>query len=276
MFRARHWGSRGRAQGVDDQLITRTVGKQPLVEAVIGGIKVPCLIDTGSQVSMVSESLFKTHLRPVMGTSHHDMGWLRLTAANGLSIPYIGIADLDVEVGGVLVKNRGVVITRQAPTTVDGQEVHVLLGSKILQHVPEYRQQLGNSHHTVFARLTGRDSVLFPAYSECTLAVMGPSFGQDALFEPLASPLPGNHLPKRGLVDTKGPMFVQVMNLGSTDVWLKPRTRLGTLTRAAEENFLKVQVTSSGITASVNEVTGTFFSQSARRPGLVDHRRPPL
>ena len=218
---------------------------------------------------MVSESLFKTHLEPVMGTSQHDMGWLRLTAANGLGIPYTGIADLDVEVGGVLVKNRGVVITRQAPTTVDGQEVHGLLGSNILQHVPEYKQLLGDSHYTGFARLTGRDSVLVPAYSECTLAVTGPSFGQDALFEPLASPLPGNLLAKRGLVDTKGPMFVQVMNLGSADVWLKPRTRLGTLTRAAEEeNLLKVQVTSSGITASVNEVTGT--SSPASLPEGLD------
>ena len=262
-------GQQREGSGIDDRLITRTVGKQPLVEAVIGGIKVPCLNDTGSQVSMVSESLFKTHLEPVMGTLQHDMGWLRLTAANGLGIPYIGIADLDMEVGGVLVKNRGVVITRQAPTTVDGQEVHGLLGSNILQHVPESKQLLGDSHHTGFARLTGRDSVLVPAYSECTLAVTGPSFGQDALFEPLASLLPGNLLAKRGLVDTKGPMFVQVMNLGSADVWLKSRTRLGTLTRAAEdENLLKVQVTSSGITASVNEVTGT--SSSASLPEGLD------
>ena len=89
--------------GVDDQLITRTVGKQPLMETVIEGIKVPCLIDTGSQMSLVSESLFNTHLEPVLGTSHHGVEWLRLTAANGLTIPYIGIADLDVEVGGVLV-----------------------------------------------------------------------------------------------------------------------------------------------------------------------------
>ena len=261
-------GQQREGSGVDDRLITRTVGKQPLVEAVIGGIKVPCLIDTGSQVSMVSESLFKTHLEPVMGTSPHDMGWLRLTAANGLGIPYIGIADLDVEVGGVLVKDRGVVITRQAPTTVNGQEVHGLLRSNILQHVPKYKQLLGDSHHTGFAWLTGRDSVLVPAYSECTLAVIGPSFGRDALFEPLASPIPGNFLAKRGLVNAKGPMFVQVMNLGSVDVWLKPRTKLGTHTRAAEQNLLKVKVTSSGITASVNEVTGT--SSPASLPEGLD------
>ena len=262
-------GQQREGSGVDDRLVTRAVGKQPLVEAVTGGIKVPCLIDTGSQVSMVSESLFKTHLEPVMGTSRHDIGWFRLAAANGLSFPYNGIADLDVKVGGVLVKNRGVVMTRQAPITVDGKEVHGLLGSNTLQHVPEYKQLLCDSHYTAFARLTGRDSVLVPAYSECTLAVIGPSFGQDSLFEPLASPLPGNLLAKQGLVDTKSPMFVQVMNLGSADVWLKPRTRLGTLTKAAEEaNLLKVQVTSSGITASVNEATGT--SSSASLPKGLD------
>ena len=64
-------------------------------------------------------------------------------------------------------------------------------------------------------------------------------------------------------------MFVQVMNLGSADVWLKPRTRLGTLTRAAEEeNLLKVQVTSTGITTFVNEVAGT--SSLASLPDGLD------
>ena len=102
------------------------VGLQPLVEAAIGGIKVPYLIGTGSQVSMVSKSLFKTHLETVLGTSPNDVGWLKLTAANSLSIPYVGIADLDAEVGGVLVKHQGVIITHQAPTTVDGEALHGL------------------------------------------------------------------------------------------------------------------------------------------------------
>ena len=165
-------------------------------------------------------------------------------AANGLSIPYVGTADLHVKIGGIVVKSRGEVITHQVTTTVDRQEVHGLLGSNILQHVPECKQLLGDSHNTGFVWLTGKDSVLVLAYSECILAVTGSSFGQDALFEPLASPLPSNLLARRGLVDTNCPIFVHVVNLASANVWLKLRTRLGTLTGAAEEeNLLKVQVT---------------------------------
>ena len=87
---------------------------------------------------------------------------------------------------------------------MDGQEVHGLLGSNILQHVPEYRQLLGDSHNNEFEHLIWRSSVLVLAYSKCILAVTGPSFGQDALFKPFASPLPSNLLAMQGLVDTKG------------------------------------------------------------------------
>ena len=115
-------------------------------------------------------------------------------------------------------------------------------GTNILQHVSEYKQLLGDSNNTGFALLTGSDRMLVPTYCECTFAVTGFSVGQGTLFELLVSPLPGDLLAKGGL--TKGPMFVQVINLGSADVCLKLRTRLGTLTRPAEEqNLLKVQVT---------------------------------
>ena len=54
-------------------LLHRTVGTQPLVEASIGGVQVLCLVDTGSQVSMVDESFFKQHLEPKLGAAR-DVG----------------------------------------------------------------------------------------------------------------------------------------------------------------------------------------------------------
>ena len=45
------------------QLITRTIGPHPIIQVTIGGVTVDCLVDSGSQVSMIEECFFKQHLR---------------------------------------------------------------------------------------------------------------------------------------------------------------------------------------------------------------------
>ena len=53
----------------------------------IKGAVVPALVDTGSQVSAVTKSLFKKHFsqQKLLATSD----WLTLRAANGLDVPYV-------------------------------------------------------------------------------------------------------------------------------------------------------------------------------------------
>ena len=41
-----------------DQLLERAVGTCPVVEIKIGGVVASCLLDTGSQVSIISEGFF--------------------------------------------------------------------------------------------------------------------------------------------------------------------------------------------------------------------------
>ena len=63
-----------------------TVGKYPVVTVKMGGVDVSCLFDTGSQVSTVTESIFRQNIAPddsELASCH----WLKLTAANGLAIP---------------------------------------------------------------------------------------------------------------------------------------------------------------------------------------------
>ena len=52
-------------QGSPDvkQLITRMIGPQPIIQATIGVVTVDCLVDSGSQVSMIEDCFFKQHLR---------------------------------------------------------------------------------------------------------------------------------------------------------------------------------------------------------------------
>ena len=56
-----------------------TVGKCPVVTVQMGGVDVPCLLDTGSQVSTVTESFFRQNIAP--GDSElASCHWLKLTA----------------------------------------------------------------------------------------------------------------------------------------------------------------------------------------------------
>lgn len=68
----------------------------PHITALIGGIPVPCLVDTGSMVSTITESSFVQHFAPWGEEKLKSCHWLQLKAANGLEIPYVGYLELDV------------------------------------------------------------------------------------------------------------------------------------------------------------------------------------
>lgn len=88
------------------------VGSCPGVEVEVAGVKVPCILDTGSQVTLFSESFVQKWLGHVKPKGAEDLNWLTLKAANGLSIPYVGYAILDFAVAGVKVPGKGVVIVK--------------------------------------------------------------------------------------------------------------------------------------------------------------------
>lgn len=66
----------------------------PMVDLKIRGVLVSCLLDTGSQVSTITEGFFQEYLfgneRNVLSTS----GWLKITAVKGLDIPCLGYLEV--------------------------------------------------------------------------------------------------------------------------------------------------------------------------------------
>ena len=104
------------------------VGDCPVVEVMVQGRLIPCILDTGSQVTLFSKALFQRHFQdePVMGAS--EISWLSLRAANVLQLPYVGYALLDFEVGGVSVPSKGVLIVedRFMPPS------HAILGMNVI------------------------------------------------------------------------------------------------------------------------------------------------
>ncbi|KAL1281970.1 hypothetical protein QQF64_000773 [Cirrhinus molitorella] len=97
----------------------------------MGNVLVPCLVDTGSMVSTITERCFRQHFEPWGQDRLQKCQWLQLRAANGLTIPYVGYLELDVELCGRLVIGCGVLVVRDPP---DGMSLEVpgVLGMNIL------------------------------------------------------------------------------------------------------------------------------------------------
>ena len=75
----------------------RAVGRCP-VTVKMGGVEVTCIfLETGSMVTTVTEGFFRKHICPTEDVESTS-SWLKLKAANGLDIPYMGYVELDVEV----------------------------------------------------------------------------------------------------------------------------------------------------------------------------------
>ncbi|KAI2643896.1 Transposon Tf2-11 polyprotein [Labeo rohita] len=119
---------------------------QPVLLYPIGGVQVPCLVDTGSMVSTITESSFVTNFGSWGQEQLRSCHWLQLRAANGLSIPYIGYLELDVELCGQVVLGCGVLVVRDPPGGVCAR-VPGVLGMNILSCC--YRELFGQ--HVLYA-----------------------------------------------------------------------------------------------------------------------------
>ena len=72
--------------------------------------------------------------------------------------------------------------------------------------------------------------ILIPARTECRVQVNIPLLGQDGLVELLTSTLPGDLQVPAAIIDAQTNVSVmKILNGGVRDVWLKPRTRIGTV-----------------------------------------------
>ena len=78
-------------------MFTKTIGKCPTVEISIGDNKLTCLIYTGSMVSTITEKYFQEHLKNDFELFSNKK-YLKLKAANGLEIPYIGYIEAGIYV----------------------------------------------------------------------------------------------------------------------------------------------------------------------------------
>lgn len=226
----------------------------------MGGVSVPCLIDTGSMVTTITESCFQKQFQPWGQDRLQSCHWLQLRAANGLGIPYIGYMELDIEFCGDLIRGCGVLVVRDPPsgwcTNVPGilgmnvlsRCYRELIGrhgsalfelpavthdSKISQAFQHCQQTFGVLAHGGDVRVRGRAVCRVPGGTmKLVAATCSASYvGNVVLFEPPETGLPAGLLASPALVHIAGgTVYVPLVNVGTVDVVLYPTTVVGKLT----------------------------------------------
>uniref|UniRef100_A0A3B3HUY0 Gypsy retrotransposon integrase-like protein 1 n=1 Tax=Oryzias latipes TaxID=8090 RepID=A0A3B3HUY0_ORYLA len=131
------------------------IGQCPTVKITVEGVELKGLLDTGSQVTLMAESMFNEHFSQTRLGKAPLM--FKLRAANGLEIPYVGYAILDVEVEGVNIPGRGVVVVKDDDCTqplIVGMNVvtaYQEIFSKLPRESPRPPQKLGSPWREAFA-----------------------------------------------------------------------------------------------------------------------------
>lgn len=106
------------------------------------------LLDTGSQVSAISETFFRRHLLGKNEDITSTANWLKLTAANSLPIPYIGYIELDVQAMGLTVPECGFLVVRDPVPEHTGLEDQELGSDQSRTEGKEMGQQDKENSHT--------------------------------------------------------------------------------------------------------------------------------
>mgnify|MGYP002803453822 CR=1 FL=1 len=93
------------------------------------------MIESGSQVSTITEEFFNTHFKPQGQELLSTSGWLKLMAANGLEIPYLGYFELDIEAFSLTAPRLSILVvveSANAAMRTRKRDVPGLLGMSII------------------------------------------------------------------------------------------------------------------------------------------------
>lgn len=212
------------------ELIEKTVGPRSVQPAYFAGIKIDSLIDTGSDITSLPYHVFRDKLQNKGVDLISTDKWLDLSAANGLEVPYVGVAVMDLEVEGVKMKDRGVIITKD----VNNGQVPGVIGMNVLKFIPRYTQVAQDaeaSQKTSFVRVAG-DGVYIPQGSVCNVMASVKASTGPRIVEAVRS-VEGIAVAPSLILD-KGGLVVKVANFSSRDVHLRPRTRIGVMSAVQE------------------------------------------
>lgn len=231
-------------------------GKVPII-CVVDDIDVPLLLDSGSQVTIVSEAFFNAHWK----TGLRDASsWLSVEAANGIDLPYIGYFEAVIQVFGRPIKPVGILVKKDTagkqwcPGSPAG-----LLGTNVLDKIPEWNDWLQTIRgKTGENRVRSMNSTVIRPWSADSIKIRVPDSPEVRILERPNHPLPGNLLIIPTLVypgDTH--VQVRVVNLTSSSVQLRKRTCVGRIGDVSEVMQLSSKVSPCKVRVSANQILVT-------------------
>ena len=213
--------------GESDSVIRNATGRVMRWSVRIDGKEALALVDTGSEVTTVSQAYFDQNrdhfpLRP-------KSAWFRMVAANTQSVPYSGYLVVDVIVGEEVIPDSVVFVVAQSTE-------ECILGMNILRKLKN--SGLGTFSSPESFPLFGpkpvrtlNTSTHIPPRSTQIVTVTGtdPSLLSDVLVEPLDSS--DKHIDvcllRTTTTSRKGRMQVLITNPTEMDTTIPPRTRVG-------------------------------------------------
>ena len=225
------------------------MGPIPVIKAVMGGVPLSCLWDTGSNVSVITESFFKEHLEGMGKAALKECGWLSLRGANGVPMPFVGYLRLNVVIKDVVHSQCGILVVRDPIDSVTKMKRKLVPGILGMNIIKKCRERSScppglpcepTSAPGGFAKVLASAPVVVPAGSMCFVPATGfqdsNSTGHPVLVEALEvdeGTLPGNLIVSTAYVwMQEGELAVPVMNVGTTDLCLSPRTRIARIATA--------------------------------------------
>ena len=244
-----------------DSFKEKAIGKCPVEIITINDAESRALLDTGAQVSTVTEKFYQQNLRTVCSIQPGPATF-KMIAANGSYIPYSGFVIADVRVKGMLIRDVIMFIIKESSRGAPP----ALLGMNVLQRLPEFKFLHQSSLNDVcrFARAKKTCPPLL-ANTSRTIIVTGPDSTRDAdlLFEPAHNLPPGIVIQRTLVHSKKGQIRLTAHNLSDDTVQLRPRHKLGILSPAA---IARVQLIEGDSPLNAPDVHGIDLSRIKEDP----------
>ena len=225
----------------------KIIGDCPVTNVIIQGKAVQAMLDTGSQITTITDEWARENLRNI----EEEESFFKIKAVNGVEVPYSSLCVLDMELFGTKLTEVPVFITA-LPTDPFMQarkrETPVLVGMNVLETVFEKAEEMPESLNFLTKKIKkekesskriGRTATLehIPAYSVATIRITSAEgLKGNVLATPLTQPLPRGLIGVPTLVDERqGQRYIRIANLSAEDQLLSAKLPVALLERVDVE-----------------------------------------
>ena len=239
------------------------IGKCPEIKVKIADVQVNCILDSGAEISTITESFYRKHLAD---RQIKDVTWLKISAANGLEVPCVGYIETSLTVFEHTLPKVGILVMEDLKDEITRkrkEEFPGILGSNVLRLLHQNwlegtlkfdnskegcswanilrmygtKQQDDKNVKSCFAKIAGQDPSRIPAGTwKPVRCNMNKELSGLVMIEGLsnASHLPRNCVLWNTYAESKnGHVSVAVANYGDEDLWIYPKQRVGIVHKVA-------------------------------------------